>query len=109
MTNGTITGDVYFIEGGLAPSGYLAGDGYFLWLQCTDIDEGADSLKVGLQPSAGAGMQEMIDDPDHSVVMKIAGNNQKFVTVISNTESGKKTKSVYALNLNYIPADDLGA
>ena len=61
---------------------------------------------MGLQPSAGTGLQELINDPDKSVVMKIAGNNQKFVTVIKNTTTGQQTKSVYTLNLNYIPADE---
>lgn len=106
VANGTITGDLYFIEGGLAPSGPLAGDGYFMFLQASSIDSNANSLMVGLQPSAGTGLQELINDPDKSVVMKIAGNNQKFVTVIKNTTTGQQTKSVYTLNLNYIPADE---
>lgn len=106
VANGTITGDLYFIEGGLAPSGPLAGDGYFMFLQASSIDSNANSLMVGLQPSAGTGLQELINDPDKSVVMKIAGNNQKFVTIIKNTTTGQQTKSVYTLNLNYIPADE---
>lgn len=109
VANGKISGELYFIEGGLAPSGYLAGDGYFMYLALSDIDEGADSLLVGLQPSAGSGLQEAINDPDKTVVLKVAGNNQKFVTIIGNTEAGKKTKTVYELDLTYLPADDLGA
>ena len=105
VENGTISGEVYFIEGGLAPSGYLSGDGYFLYLAMTDIDDGATSLLVGLQPSAGSGMQEAIDDPEKTVVMKVAGNNQKFVTIVSNTD-GQLTKTEYKLNLTYASADE---
>ena len=106
MSDGKITGDLYFIEGGLAPSGYLAGDGYFMYLKLSDIDEGANSLLVGLQPSAGSGMQEAINDPDKTVVLKVAGNNQKFVTIIKNTDEGKQTKTEYELDLTFVPADE---
>jgi hypothetical protein len=109
IENGEISGELYFIEGGLAPSGYLAGDGYFMYLALTDIDENADSILVGLQPSAGSGMQEAIDDPDKTVVMKVANNDQKFVTIMKNTEKGQTTKTVYKLNLTFVPADNLGA
>lgn len=106
MSNGKITGELNFIEGGLAPSGYLAGDGYFMYLALTDIDEGANSLLVGLQPSAGSGMQEAINDPDKTVVLKVAGNNQKFVTIIKNTDEGTQTKTEYELDLTFVPADE---
>ena len=108
VSNNTITGELYFIEGGLAPSGYLAGDGYFMFLKASNIDESADSLLVGLDPSAGSGLQELINDPDKSVVMKVASNDQKFVTVIKNTESGKETRTNYTLNLTFVPANNDG-
>ena len=109
VENGVISGQVKFVEGGLAPSGYLSGDGYFIYLAMSDIDETATSLLVGLQPSAGSGLQEAIDDPDKTVVCKVAGNNQKFVTIISNDEH--KTKTVYELDLEYVSdfEDDIGA
>lgn len=100
VSNGTISGKLKFVEGGLAPSGYLAGDGYFIYLAMTSIAPTATSLLVGLQPSAGSGLQEAIDDPDKTVVCKVAGNEQKFVTIISNDEH--KTKTVYKLNLDFV-------
>lgn len=74
VTDDAITGTLHFIEGGLAPDGYLAGDGHFLALKF-DADDWSDydSVKIGLVPSAGAGMQELINDPDKNCVMKIAG------------------------------------
>lgn len=74
-----------FIDGGLSPSGPLAGDGYFLALKLSSIDAAATSVKVGLTPSAGTGLVELIDDPDKDVVMKISNKaTQKFTVVTSN-------------------------
>ena len=87
ISNGKFTGEVYFIEGGISPSGYLSGDGYFLAVKFTDIDEAATSVKVGLTPSAGSGLVEIIDDPDKNGVFKITNKNQKFTVVSSNDET----------------------
>lgn len=95
VTGNKVTGSLKFIEGGLAPSGYLSGDGYFLALKWTNPDAAATSLKVGLQPSAGAGMQECINDPDRNGVFKIASTAQKIVIISSNDD--KKTKQVFDL------------
>lgn len=96
VADGKITGTLNFIEGGLSPSGPLSGDGWFLALKFSDLDERATSVKVGLQPSAGTGLVEIIDDPDKSGVFKISSNEQKFLVVSSN-EDGQKTKDVYSL------------
>ena len=63
-----ITGTLKYIEGGLSPAGPLAGDGYFIALAISDIDTDATSCKVGLDPSIGTGLVEIIDDPDKWVV-----------------------------------------
>lgn len=91
-----ISGTLHFIEGGLAASGPLAGDGYFLALKFSDTDEAATSVLVGLQPSQGTGLVEIINDPDQNGVFKIKDTKQKFVVVDSNDE--KKTKTVYDLS-----------
>lgn len=108
VANGVISGTVNFIEGGLAPSGPLAGDGYFMFLKWSSIDASANSIKVGLQPSAsGMPLQECYDDPDRNGVFKVTPElNQNFVIVVGNTTSGKKTKSVYALDLTFAAADE---
>lgn len=105
VSNGTISGKLKFVEGGLAPSGYLAGDGYFMYLALSSIAGSATSLLVGLQPSAGSGLQEAIDDPDKTVVCKVSGNDQKFVTIISNDDH--MTKKVYKLDFDFV--DDFEA
>lgn len=96
VSNGEITGTLYFIEGGLSPSGPLAGDGYFMALKFTDLDDDAVSVKVGLDPSQGTGLVEIINDPDKNGVFKIRDNQQVFQTV-SEDASGNKTTKTYSL------------
>ena len=94
VTDGKITGTLNFIEGGLSPSGPLAGDGYFIALKWSDPDKDATSLKVGLVPSAsGMELVECIDDPDRNGVFKITDkDNQKLYIVSSNDEHTTKQK-----------------
>ncbi len=85
VANGKVTGTLKFIEGGLAETGPLAGDGYFLALKWSSIDAHATSLKVGLRPSMGTGLVECLSDPDHNGVFKIADpGTQKFETLLSD-------------------------
>ncbi len=85
------------MEGGLSPSGPLAGDGYFLALKWDDPAEGVTSLKVGLQPSAsGMDLVEAIDDTDRNGVFKISSKDQKFILWQSNAT--KSTKQVFDLS-----------
>lgn len=83
------------MEGGLSPSGPLAGDGYFIALKWSAPAQGATSLLVGLQPSEGTGLVEAIDDPDRNIVAKIASKDQKFIVWQSNDT--KSTKQVFDL------------
>ena len=95
VSKGKVSGTLKFIEGGLSPAGYLAGDGYFLALKWSDPDTRATSLKVGLDPSEGAGMQECIDDTDRNGVFKITSTSQKLLIVQSNDD--RRTKQVFDL------------
>lgn len=75
-----------YIEGGLAESGPLAGDGHFIALKWNDPEEGVTSLKVGLKPSS-SGMEpvEAIDDTDRNGVFKITDKaNQRLMFVQSD-------------------------
>ena len=85
VAGGKIVGTLKFIEGGLAESGPLAGDGNFLALQFLNIDSRATSIRVGLQPSESTGLVELIDDPDKNGVFKISDKNtQQFMVVSSD-------------------------
>ena len=92
-----VTGTLKFIEGGLAESGPLAGDGYFLCLKWSAPAAGVTSVKVGLVPSAGTGLVEGIGDPDRDIVVKISDIvNQRF-TVIQSDAAGHKNMQVFSL------------
>lgn len=111
VSGNKISGKLNFIEGGLSPSGTLAGDGWFVALKWTDPDttHGVTSLKVGLRPSAsGMDLQECIEDTDRNGVFKITPElGQKLIIEQSNA-SGSKTRQVFDLDFEFLPADDEG-
>ena len=94
-----ITGVLKFVKGGIAPSGILAGDGYFLALKFSDVDASATSKKVGLVPSAGSGLVEL--DSDMNAFMKISDiNSQIFEVVITDgTRTGVQKFDLSGLEL----------
>lgn len=97
VNGSTISGTLNFIEGGLSPSGPLAGDGYFLALKWSNPDASATSLKVGLVPSAsGMDLVECIDDLDRNGVFKIS-NPREQVFVIQSSAEGKITRQEFKL------------
>jgi len=96
VTGDEITGKLKFIEGGLSPSGWLSGDGYFMALKFEADDWTIyDSVKVGLNPSQGSGLVEIIDDPDKNGVFKIKDTNQRFI--VECTKDGETTVTSYGL------------
>lgn len=84
IAGGKIVGTLKFIEGGLAESGPLAGDGNFLALQFLNIDSRATSVRVGLQPSVSSGLVELIEDPDKNGVFKVSNKDTQKFTIISS-------------------------
>lgn len=94
-----ITGKLKFVAGGIAPSGILAGDGYFLALKFSEVDETATSKKVGLVPSEGSGLVEL--DSDMNVFMKITDiSKQVFEVVITDgTRTGVQKFDLSGLEL----------
>jgi hypothetical protein len=94
-----ITGVLKFVKGGIAPSGILAGDGYFMALKFSNVDESATSKKVGLVPSEGSGLVEL--DEDMNVFIKITNiQNQIFEVVITDgTRTGVQKFDLSGLEL----------
>ena len=85
-----VSGTLKFIEGGLSPSGALAGDGYFLALKWSNPVSGVTSLKVGLVPSAtGMDLQECIDDTDRDGVFKITDPTTQVIKIIQSNADHK--------------------
>lgn len=77
------------------------GEGYFIAVKflAKDWDE-YTSVKVGLDPSAGSGLVEVIDDPDKNGVFKITNKDgQKFVIEAKNgTETKRQVFDLSALS-----------
>lgn len=86
VSDGAITGTLKFVSGGLAPSGYLSGDGNFMALKF--VNEGASEIKVGLVPSQGSGMVAL--EEDGVCVFKVAGvyHDVQQVLKVETTEDG---------------------
>ena len=97
VSGNAITGTLKFIEGGLSPAGPLSGDGYFLALKLSNIDADATSVKVGLSPSEGTGLVEIIDDPDKNLVAKITSNNTQIFVVEQSDNKGNKRTQKFSL------------
>ena len=92
----TIKGTLKFIEGGLASSGPLAGDGNFLALKFSANWDAYTSVKVGLVPSAsGMDLVEILTDPDKNGVFKIANTSQVFKVVA--TDGVSENTDIYSL------------
>ena len=79
-----ITGNLKFVEGYTGFSGDPAlQSGNFIALKFSDIPATATSVKVGLEPSRGSGLVEIINDPDKNGVFRIDNKfeqNFKIVT-----------------------------
>lgn len=89
QTNVTVEGDVIkgtlkWLDGDNAIT-QVWGEGNFLCLKFT-TDDWSDytSVKVGLEPSAGTGLVEIVDDDTHDGVFKISNKKQKFVVEATN-------------------------
>lgn len=104
VADGAITGTLKFIAGGIAQTGPLAGDGNFMFLKFTDPNE-AQSIKIGLVPSAGTGLVELVGDPDMNGVFKVAGvldGVQQVFKVVTTVNGIVKTQTfdISGLTLN---------
>lgn len=76
-----ITGKLKYLDTGSLVDTYGAGN--FIALKFSDIPETATSVKVGLEPSEGTGLVELINDPDKNGAFKVTNRftqNFKIVT-----------------------------
>ena len=99
VNGGEITGRLNFMEGGLSPSGTLAGDGYFLALKYSNFASGLtyNNVKVGLVPSA-SGMDLQTLDSDCDSVMKITDIKHQKLKVVQTDNAGHKNIQYFGLS-----------
>lgn len=82
-----ITGTLYKQTGSNALTDYW-GEGYFLALQFNSSDWSKyDSVKVGLEPSEGSGLVEIIDDPDKNGVFKVTSPSLQVFKIVAKKGS----------------------
>ena len=88
-----ITGTLKFLDGE-NPITAVWGEGNFLAIQFTSDDwTQYSSVRVGLDPSAGTGLVELINDPDKNGIFKITNKDtQKLVVVATNGAETLETR-----------------
>lgn len=92
IANGKITGTVKYLAGHNAITD-VWGEGNFLCLQASNFDANAEKVLVGLEPSMGSGLGDILADPDHNGTFKVTDKNkQKFVQCV---QTGTKTTWIY--------------
>lgn len=105
VSGNSITGTLKYLEDGMSPSGPLSGAGHFMALKLSNFDEETTSCLVGLDPSMGTGLVEIIDDPDKVIVMKISSLSQRFKVIQkSATKERIQIFSLSGLTLEPAPA-----
>lgn len=99
VNGGEVTGTLKFMEGGLSPSGPLAGDGYFLALKYSNFSSGLTyaNVKVGLVPSA-SGMDLQTLDSDSDSVFKVSDKANQRVKVVQTDNAGHKNIQYFGLS-----------
>ncbi len=81
VTGHAITGTLKYVDEGALPA--VWGAGHFLVLKFT-LPETVTSCKIGLDPSQGSGLAELVGDPDMNASFKITNVNQVVKVVIVN-------------------------
>lgn len=104
IANNAITGTLKYLDEGSLVTTWGAGN--FLALKFNADDWSAyTSVKVGLEPSMGSGLVEILTDPDKNGAFKVTNKQQKFKVVATD---GTKT-STQTYDLSGLTLEDEGA
>ena len=92
-----VDGNNYAMTGTLKhlASGQLVdawGAGNFMALKFT-VPEGATSVKVGMEPSYGGGLVEIINDPDKNGAFKVTDKDEQVFKVVTTVDGETVTKT----------------
>ena len=90
-----IVGTLKYLEDG--PIAGYWGAGNFLALKFANVDPKATSIKVGLNPSEGSGLVELLGDPDMNGVFKITDKDTQVFRVVI-TDGHTTTTTDYDLS-----------
>lgn len=84
-----IKGTLHYVDDGSQAASWGAGN--FLVVKLSNIDPAAASVRIGLQPSAGSGMMEILGDPDMNAQLKITDKKKQKLKII--TSNGFRTNA----------------
>lgn len=106
VTGDQITGKLYEMTDESKVIVKDKGKGYYVCIKVTDIDADATSVKIGLEPSMGSGLVEIIDDPDKAGIFKVTYKESQILKVIQSNDTCKRTQCFSLAGLELIPADE---
>ena len=92
------TGTLKYLDSGALVDTYGAGN--FIALKFTDIPETATSVKVGLEPSQGTGLVELINDPDKNGAFKVTDKYAQNFKIVTTDGTHLKTQIFDLSRLN---------
>ena len=99
VTDTAITGTLKYLDSGSLVDTY--GEGYFMALKFSDIDPDATSVLVGMDPSEGTGLVELLGDPDMNGAFKVTDKDVQVFKVVTTdgTRTATKTYDLSGLTL----------
>ena len=89
----TFSGTLKYYDDETSPIGSVWGAGNFLVAKFTDIPADATSVRVGLEPSYGTGLQELINDPDKNALMKVTDKDAQVLKIVTSNATTSTTKT----------------
>ena len=95
VTGTTITGKLNYLSSGALVDGF--GAGHFMALKFENLETAATSIKIGLDPSEGTGLVELLGDPDMNATAKVTDKDTQKFLVVTTTPQGTTT-TVYDLS-----------
>ena len=104
VSNGAITGSLYEQQSGMMVDTF--GEGYYACIHVSDIDEAATSVKIGLVPTRGSGLVEIITDPDKDCVFKVSDKDNQVLKVVSTDGTRTQIQLFDLSGLTLVPANE---
>lgn len=107
VTDTAITGTLKYLDSGSLVDTY--GAGYFMALKFSDVDTDATSVLVGMDPSEGTGLVELLGDPDMNGAFKVTDKDAQVFKIVTTdgTRTTTKTYDLSGLTLEDQPAAQL--
>ena len=103
VANGAFTGTSKYLSGSNAITD-VWGEGNFVAFKLSNIDPKATSVKVGLVPSAGRGLVEILTDPDKNGIFKITDKTTQKFRVITSDGTSQNIQDYSLAGLTLAPA-----